>query len=45
MTLKPIHGKFHSPLRLGGSKVDSAFHYPEVNQMSTRNSWGLSGEK
>ena len=30
---------------LGGSKVDSAFHLSEVNQMSTRNFWELSGKK
>ena len=30
---------------LGGSKVDSTFHPPEVDQMSTRTSWGLSGKK
>ena len=26
------------------SKVDSAFHPSEVEQMSTGNSWGLSGD-
>ena len=26
---------------LGGSKVDSAFHPSEVNEVSTRNFWGL----
>ena len=30
---------------LGGSKVDSAFHPYEVDKMSTRNLWGLSGKK
>ena len=30
---------------LGGSKVDSAFHPPEVDKMSTRNFWELSGKK
>ena len=30
---------------LGGSKVDSAFHPSEVDKMSTRNSWELSGKK
>ena len=30
---------------LGGSKVDSAFHPPEVDRMSTRNFWELSGKK
>ena len=25
-----------------GSKVDSTFHPPEANQMSTNTSWGLS---
>ena len=29
----------------GGSKVDSAFHPPEVDKMSTRNFWELSGKK
>ena len=27
---------------MGGSKVDSAFHPPEVDKMSTRNFWELS---
>ena len=30
---------------LGGSKVNSAFYPSEVDQMSTRNSWELSGKK
>ena len=30
---------------LGGSKVDSAFHPFEVDKMSTRNFWELSGKK
>ena len=30
---------------LNGSKVDTAFHPFNVDQMSTRNSWGLSGKK
>ena len=30
---------------MGGSKVDSAFHPSEVNKMSTKNFWDLSGEK
>ena len=30
---------------LGGSKVVSAFHPLEVEKMSSRNFWGLSGEK
>ena len=30
---------------LGGSKVDSGFHTSEVDKMSTRNFWELSGEK
>ena len=29
----------------GGSKVDSAFHPSEVDQMSTKISWELSGKK
>ena len=31
--------------RLGGTKVDSAFHPSEVDQMSARNFWELSGKK
>ena len=30
---------------IGGSKVDSAFHPSEVDKMSTRNIWELSGKK
>ena len=30
---------------LGGSKVDSAFHLSEVDKISTRNFWELSGKK
>ena len=30
---------------LGGSKVHSAFHPSEVDKVSTRNFWGLSGKK
>ena len=30
---------------LGGSKVNSAFHPSEVDQMGTRNFWELSGKK
>ena len=30
---------------LGGSKVDSVFHPSEVDQMSSRNFWELSGKK
>ena len=30
---------------LGGSKVDSAFHPSEIDKMSTRNFWELSGRK
>ena len=30
---------------LGGSKVDSAFHPSEVDEISTRNFWELSGKK
>ena len=30
---------------LGGSKVNSAFHPSEVDKMSTRNFWELSGKK
>ena len=29
---------------LGGLKVESVFHPYEVNEMSTGNSWGLSGK-
>ena len=30
---------------MGGSKVNSAFHPPEFNKMSTRNFWDLGGKK
>ena len=30
---------------LGGFKADSAFHPSEVDKMSTRNFWELSGKK
>ena len=30
---------------LGGYKADSAFHPSKVDQMSTRDSWGLGGKK
>ena len=30
---------------IGSSKVDSVFHLSEVDQMSTRNFWELSGKK
>ena len=30
---------------LGGSKVDSAFHFSEVDKMNIRNFWELSGKK
>ena len=30
---------------LGGSKVDSVFHPSEVDKLSTRNFWELSGKK
>ena len=30
---------------LGGSKVDSAFHPSEVDKVSSRNFWELSGKK
>ena len=26
---------------LGGFKVDSTFHSPEIDQLSTKKSWGL----
>ena len=46
---KPLEIIFQNCLRLGkflsGSKVDSAFHPSEVDKMSTRNFWELSGEK
>ena len=35
---------FHSK-PLGGFKVDSVFHPSEVDQISTRNFWELSGKK
>ena len=37
----PIQGSEGSK-PLCGSKVDSTFHPPEANQMSTNTSWGLS---
>ena len=30
---------------LGGSEIDLAFHLSEMDQMSTRTSWGLNGKK
>ena len=33
------------PKQLGGSKVDPDFHLSEVNKISTRNLWELSGKK
>ena len=30
---------------LGGSKVNSAFHPSEVDQMTARNSWVMRGKK
>ena len=30
---------------LGGSKVNTVFHLSEVDQMSARSFWGLSGKK
>ena len=36
--------RFWSSKPLGGSKVDSAFHPFEVDQMSTKNYWGLRGK-
>ena len=30
---------------LGGSKVDSAFHPSEFDEVTTRNFWDLSGKK
>ena len=39
------YGKVPRSKPLGGSKVDSAFHPSEVDKMSTRNIWELSGKK
>ena len=38
------YGKVPCSKPLGGSKVDSAFHPSEVDKMSTRNIWELSGK-
>ena len=44
LVVKVIPGVLGSkPLR--ASKVNSAFHPSEVNQMSTRKFWGPSGKK
>ena len=40
---QPILAQCSKPL--GGAKFDSAFHPSEVDQMSTRNFWELSGKK
>ena len=40
----PIRGPWFGSISLGGSNVDSAFHPSKVDQMSTGNSWGLSGQ-
>ena len=37
----PIQGSFVWKPQ-GGSKVNSVFDFPNVYQMGTRNSWGLS---
>ena len=39
----PWHGGCDYSKPLGGSKGDLDFHALAVNQMSTRNSWELSG--
>ena len=40
-----VYGLLFGSKPLGGSKVDSVFHPSEVNKMSTRNFWELSGKK
>ena len=42
---KPGSDPLQSAGSLDGSKVDSAFHPSEVDEMSTRNIWELSGKK
>ena len=43
--LKFVKMKVPGSKPLVGSKLNSAFHRSEVDQMSTRSSWGLSGKK
>ena len=38
-------GRQNLMVSFAGSKVDSAFHPSEVDKMSTRNFWELSGKK
>ena len=47
LVVKALDSQFRGPIfkTLGGSKVDAVFHPSEVDQMSTRNFWELSGKK
>ena len=39
------HPNQHKKSQQCHEKIDSAFHPSEVDKMSTRNFWGLSGKK
>ena len=43
LVVKALDSQFRGPLFK--AKVDSAFHLSEVDKMSTRNFWELSGKK
>ena len=45
LAVKALDSQSRGPVLkpLGGSKVDSAFHPSEVDKVSTRNFWELSG--
>ena len=48
LVVKALDSQSRGPVfkkSLGGSKVDSAFHPSEVDEMSTRNFWELNGKK
>ena len=47
LVVKALDSQFRGPVfkTLGDSKVDAVFHPSEVDQMSTRNFWELSGKK
>ena len=47
LVVKELDSQSRGPVfkTTGGSKVDSAFHPSEVNKVSTRNFWELSGKK
>ena len=45
LVVKVLDSQSRGPIPLGGSKVESAFHPSEVDKMSTRNFWKLSGKK